>query len=198
MKGEIYIFVTVPNLMRMQLYLKKSFLSCNIVDRREFSLVSESFFPVSPKRVKWKWDVMMPFFPPFSWFVSCQDKGDSVYTLEIPFHGKTFILKVWWRVECLHCETDHFQPHGTVSTHQVPTGPSVRQSLQLRRTWCSDDKETNFRVTGWERVKVLKLSLTHSTRRETKFRWRKCQVFCVRFMKSAHLDNSSLPKSGRW
>lgn len=26
--------------------------------------------------------------------LSCQDIGDSVYTLEIPFHGKTFILKV--------------------------------------------------------------------------------------------------------
>lgn len=28
-----------------------------------------------------------------------QDFGDAVYTLEIPFHGKTFILKV--RVFCI-------------------------------------------------------------------------------------------------
>lgn len=41
----------------------------------------------------------IPYCFPFHFSVSnstlfCQDMGDSVYTLEIPFHGKTFILKV--------------------------------------------------------------------------------------------------------
>lgn len=38
--------------------------------------------------------VRMSCFKQSSLFFCFQDMGDSVYTLEIPFHGKTFILKV--------------------------------------------------------------------------------------------------------
>lgn len=51
-----------------------------------------------------------------NFFVLGQDIGDSVYTLEIPFHGKTFILKVQLPTLCIHYGVKSRQTDPTSAT----------------------------------------------------------------------------------